>query len=147
MWDPARREGGAARGWAAPGTLLAAPWLPCGPPLVLRKISERWFLIYFFGIFPAYQNIQKPGQKKTALVALLKTASVRVSFVQIMQEWRKNSSKSVWKIRYVWDVSTPPSLAIACPQAIQSNELDATKKTLTNSFASLDVYKHVLRRV
>src|SRR3954462_9327125 len=38
------------------------------------------------------------------------------------------------------------SSAIACPQAIQFNELDATKKTLTNSFASLDVYKHVLRK-
>src|SRR3954470_16182133 len=40
-WDPARRAGGAARGWVAPGTLLAAPWLPCGPPLYLRKLSER----------------------------------------------------------------------------------------------------------
>src|SRR3954462_15489884 len=37
------------------------------------------------------------------------------------------------------------SSSISCPQAIQFNELDATKKTLTNSFASLDVYKHVLR--
>src|SRR3954466_7078934 len=41
-------------------------------------------------------------------------------------------------------VSTPPSLAIACPQAIQFNKLGATKKTLTNSFTSLEVYKHVL---
>ena len=97
-------------------------------------------------IFPAYQNIQKPEQKKTTRIALLKTASVRVSFVQIMQEWSQNNSKSVWKSRYVWDVSIPPSLAIAWPQAIQFNKLDATNKTWTNSFASLDVYKHVLQK-
>src|SRR4051812_23293917 len=40
VWDPPRRVGGAARSSAAPGTLLAAPWLPCGPPLVLRKLPE-----------------------------------------------------------------------------------------------------------
>src|SRR4051812_1580423 len=65
-----------------PGCPLAA----LCPPLDLRKLPERLFLIYVFGIFPAYLNIQKPAQKKTTLVALLKTASVRVSFVQIMQE-------------------------------------------------------------
>src|ERR1043165_5041076 len=32
VWDPPRRAGGVARGGVAPGTLLAAPWLPCAPP-------------------------------------------------------------------------------------------------------------------
>ena len=40
------------------------------------------------------------------MVVRLKTASVRVSFIQIMQIRVKNKSKSVWKSRYVWDVST-----------------------------------------
>ena len=38
-------------------------------------------------------------------VVLLKTASVRVSFIQIMQVRVQNKGKSVWKSRYVGDVS------------------------------------------
>src|SRR3954466_14338995 len=81
VWDPPRRAGGAARSWAAPGTLLAALWPPFGP----AEASGTYIFIYICWLFPAYLNIQKPAQKKTALVALLKTASVRVSVVQIMQ--------------------------------------------------------------
>ena len=36
---------------------------------------------------------------------LLKTAPVRVSFIQIMQVRVQNKGKSVWKSRYVGDVS------------------------------------------
>ena len=39
------------------------------------------------------------------MVILLKTASVRVSFIQIMQVRVQNKGKSVWKSRYVGDVS------------------------------------------
>ena len=39
------------------------------------------------------------------MVVLLKTASVRVSFIQIMQVRVQNKGKSVWKSRYVGDVS------------------------------------------
>ena len=39
------------------------------------------------------------------MVVLLKTASVRVSFIQIMQVRVQNKGKSVWKRRYVGDVS------------------------------------------
>ena len=39
------------------------------------------------------------------MVVLLKTASVRVSFIQIMQVRVQNKGKSVWKNRYVGDVS------------------------------------------
>ena len=51
------------------------------------------------------------------MAILLKTASVRVSSIQIMQVRVQNKGKSVWKSRYVGDVSTPPSLDLACPQA------------------------------
>src|ERR1043165_3006144 len=79
-----------------PGFPLAALWPPFGPAEAFGML----IFYIFFGIFPAYLNIQKPAQNKTALVALLKTASVRISFVQIMQEWRQNNRKSVWKSRY-----------------------------------------------
>ena len=39
------------------------------------------------------------------MVILLKTASVRVSSIQIMQVRVQNKGKSVWKSRYVGDVS------------------------------------------
>ena len=39
------------------------------------------------------------------MAVLLKTASVRVSFIQIMQVRVQNKGKSVWKIRYDGDVS------------------------------------------
>ena len=42
------------------------------------------------------------------MVVLLKTASVRVSFIQIMQVRIQNKGKSVWKSRYVGDVSPAP---------------------------------------
>ena len=39
------------------------------------------------------------------MAVLLKTASVRVSFIQIMQVRVQNKGKSVWKSRYAGDVS------------------------------------------
>ena len=65
---------------------MAAPWLPFWPPFGLAEASGTLIFNIIFWDFSAYLNIQKPAQKKIALVALLKTASVRVSFVQIMQE-------------------------------------------------------------
>ena len=44
--------------------------------------------------------------KNNTTVVLLKTTSVRVSFIQIMQVRVQNKGKSVWKSRYVGDVST-----------------------------------------
>ena len=52
-WDPPRRAGGTARGWAAPGTLLAALW----PPFGLPEASGALIFFIFFGIFLAYLNI------------------------------------------------------------------------------------------
>ena len=41
------------------------------------------------------------------MAILLKTASVRVSSIQIMQVRVQNKGKSVWKSRYDGDVSIP----------------------------------------
>ena len=43
------------------------------------------------------------------MAVLLKTASVQVSSIQIMQVGVQNKGKSVWKSRYVGDVSTFPN--------------------------------------
>ena len=43
------------------------------------------------------------------MAILLKTTSVRVSSIQIMQVRVQNKGKSVWKSRYVGDVSAPLS--------------------------------------
>src|SRR3954469_6076445 len=75
------RGQGLGRARHPPGCPLAALSPPFGP----SEASGTLIFYIFFGIFPAYLNIHKPAQKKTTLVALLKTASVRVSFVQIMQ--------------------------------------------------------------
>ena len=41
------------------------------------------------------------------MVVLLKTVSVRVSFIQIMQVRVQNKGKSVWKSRYVGEYQLP----------------------------------------
>ena len=50
------------------------------------------------------------------MAILLKTASIRVSSIQIMQVRVQNKGKSVWKSRYVGDVS------IINPQFIGSRQ-------------------------
>ena len=110
VWDPPRRPPGAAQGGRAhraPGHPLAPLW----PHFWLLVPSGAWIFCDFSWIFLRYLKIRFPAHNKTIQAALLKTASVRVSLVQIMQEWGQNNIKSVWKSRYVWDVSTPPSLA------------------------------------
>ena len=48
--------------------------------------------------------------KNNTMAILLKTASVRVISIQIMQVRVQNKGKSVWKSRYIGYISTPPSL-------------------------------------
>ena len=73
--------------------------------------------------------------KNNTMAILLKTASVRVSSIQIIQVRVQNKGKSVWKSRYDGDVSTPTSLN---PCLSLSNSVDKLKerKTFTNSVCS-----------
>ena len=48
------------------------------------------------------------------MVVLLKTASVRVSFIEIMQVRVQNKGKSIWKSRYVGDVSSSNIIGAEC---------------------------------
>src|SRR3989337_4548297 len=62
------------------------------------------------------------------MAILLKTTSVRVSLIQIMQIRIQNKSKSVWKSRYDRDVSTPPSLTHCLSSSNSVDKLKVTKK-------------------
>ena len=65
------------------------------------------------------------------MAILLKTASVRVSSIQIMQVRVQKRGKSVCKSRYVGDVSTPPSLN---PCLSSSNSVDKLKVIKKNFY-------------
>ena len=69
------------------------------------------------------------------MAILLKTASVRVSSIQIMQVRVQNKGKSVWKSRYDGDVSTPPSLNLCLSSSNSVDKLKVIKKNF---------YKHCL---
>ena len=64
------------------------------------------------------------------MAVLVKTASVRVSFIQIMQVRVQNKGKSVWKSRYVGDVSTPPCLNLCLSPSNPVDKLKVIKKSL-----------------
>ena len=64
------------------------------------------------------------------MAVLLKTTSVRVSSVQIMQVRVQNKGKSVWKSRYVGDVSTPPCLNLCLSSSNLVDKLKVIKKKI-----------------
>src|SRR4051812_18109905 len=62
------------------------------------------------------------------MTILLKTASVRVSSIQIMQVRVQNKGKRVWKSRYDGDVSTPPTLTHFLSLSNSVDKLKVIKK-------------------
>ena len=62
------------------------------------------------------------------MAILLKTTSVRVSSIQIMQIRVQNKGKKVWKSRYDRDVSTPPSLTHCLSSSNSVDKLKVIKK-------------------
>ena len=62
------------------------------------------------------------------MAILLKTTSVRVSSIQIMQDRVKNKGKRVWKSRYDGDLSTPPSLTHCLSSSNSVDKLKVIKK-------------------
>ena len=73
------------------------------------------------------------------MAVLLKTTSVRVSFIQIMQVRVQNKGKSVWKSRYVGDVSTPPSLNLCLSSSNSVDKLKSDKEKLLQTLFALVV--------
>ena len=81
------------------------------PPWICRSFQELLFL-----------------HKNNTMAVLLNTTSVRVSSIQIMQVRVQNKGKSVWKSRYVGDVSTPPSLNLCLSSSNSVDKLKLIKK-------------------
>ena len=111
----------AARGAAATG--LVAHWpVPSGGSL------RRYFSFIPEKISVNFQDVPRSSisAQNNTMAILLKTASVRVSSIQIMQIRVQNKGKRVWKSRYDGDVSTPPSLK---PCLSSSNSVDKLKET------------------
>ena len=91
----ARLEGGAPW-WVVPTQVPPPVILSSRNSLLLYKKSSQSFVPFRELLFL---------HKNNTMVVLLKTASVRVSFIQIMQIRVQNKRKSVKKSRYDGDVS------------------------------------------
>jgi len=104
----------------------------------------QWVLVPVFFIY-SIKNLQKVSSnsknfyfctKNNTMAILLKTASVRVSSIQIMQIRGQNKSKSVWKSRYDRDVSTPPSLTHCLSSSNSVDKLKVIKRNFYKLFCS-----------
>ena len=108
-----------------------APW-PCGALVApLQWVLAPVFFIYSKIILRKFSSNSENFYfctKNNTMAVLLKTASVRVSFIQIMQIRGQNKSKSVWKSRYVGDVSAPPSLTHCLSSSNSVDKLKVIKK-------------------
>ena len=101
-------------------------------PLVF--IFGEDFLLFFLRCSVEFQDIPRIFifcTKNNTMAVLLKTASVWVSSIQIIQVRVQNKGKSVWKSRYDGDVSTPPSLN---PCLSSSNSVDKLKEKKKNVY-------------
>ena len=120
----AHEAGGAPRGAGAP----PPSWTGGGPPNV--DLSSSIFYIFQNNsplIFRSFRELLFLHKNNTMAI-LLKTASVRVSSIQIMQVRVQNKGKSVWKSRYDGDVSTPPSLNLCLSSSNSVDKLKVIKK-------------------
>ena len=108
----------------APPTLVARRWAPwpsslAGIFIIFWKVSPWSFRSFRERLLLHINN---------TMVVLLKTASVWVSSIQIMQVRVQNKGKSVWKSRYIGDVSTPPSLNLCLSSSNSVDKLKVIKK-------------------
>ena len=124
------------RGDALGGRARPPPsWPGCGPPS-LDSFASIFYIFQKYSPWSvrSFQELLFLHKNNTMAIRL-KTTSVWVSSIQIMQVRVQNKGKSVWKSRYDGDVSTPPSLNPCLPS---SNSVDKLKerKPFTNSVCS-----------
>ena len=120
----AHEAGGVPRRVGAP----PPSWTGCGPPDV--DFSSSIFNIFRKDVpwsFMSFRELLFLHINNT-MVILLKTASVRVSSIQIMQVRVQNKGKSVWKSRYDGDVSTPPRLNLCLSSSNSVDKLKVIKR-------------------
>ena len=121
---------GGPRGRGRPRGAGAPPpsWKGCGPP----GLDSFANIFYYFQksspwSFRSFRELLFLHKDNTMAI-LLKTASVRVSSIQIMQVRVQNKGKSVWKSRYDGDVSTPPRLNLCLSSSNSVDKLKVIKK-------------------
>ena len=118
------RQGACPRGWGSP----PRSWRGCGP-----HNADSFAGIFYYvqkvapWIFRSFRQLLFLHKNNT-IVVLLKTMSVQVSSIQIMQVRVQNKGKSVWKSRYVGDVSTHPSLNLCLSSSNSVDKLKVIKK-------------------
>ena len=129
-WDP-QDQRARPRGWARPPPL----WAGGGSPLV-----DSFANIFYLSNKNPCKVRSSPrtlfSHKNNTMVVLLKTASVRVSSIQIMQIRVQNRGKRVWKSRYDRDVSTPPSLNLCLSSSNSVDKLKVEKENFYELFCS-----------
>ena len=108
---------------------------PCG-----QGVGPLWLILsLIFFIYSKNNLCEVSGHSENFLflhknntkTILLKTSSVRVSSIQIMQIRILNKGKRVWKSRYDGDVSTPLSLTHCLSS---SNSVDKVKVIKKNFY-------------
>jgi hypothetical protein len=116
-----------------------APWwvvpTQCPPPVVLGSRNSLLLYKKSSQSFIPFRELLFLHKNNT-MVVLLKTVSVRVSFIQIMQIRIQNKRKSVRKSIYDGDVSTPPSLNLCLSSSNSVDKLKVKKKTFYELFCS-----------
>ena len=103
-------------------------WTGCGPPGV-DSFASIFYLFQHVSslIFRSFWELLFLHKSNTMAI-LLKTTSVRVSSIQIMQVRVQNKGKNVWKSRYDGDVSTPPSLNLCLSSSNSVDKLKVIKR-------------------
>ena len=106
-------------------------------PTLVDRVWPPWSSS-FASIFYIFQNLSSWSFRSfrellflhinNNMAILLKTASVRVSSIQIMQVRVQNKVKSVWKSRYGGHVSTSPSLNLCLSSSNSVDKLKVIKK-------------------
>ena len=123
-WGRWSVRGPTRQGAGAPPTLVDRWWAPW--PSSFARI-----FYYFWKVVPwSFRSFRELLflHKNNTMAILLKTTSVRVSSIQIMQVRVQNKGKSVWKSRYDGDVSTPPSLNLCLSSSNSVDKLKVIKK-------------------
>ena len=120
----AHEAGGAPRGVGVP----PPSWTGCGPP-GLDSFASIFYIFQKYSpwSFRSFRELLFLHKNNTMAI-LLKTTSVWVSSIQIMQVRVQNKGKSVWKSRYDGDVSTPPGLNLCLPSSNLVDKLKVMKK-------------------
>ena len=129
-WDPQDRRAPLG-GRACPPPL----WTGCGPRVDSFASIFYKFQKYSPWSFRSFRELLFLHKNNTMAI-LLKTTSVRVSSIQIMQVRVQNKGKSVWRSRYDGDVSTPPSLNHCLSSSNSVDKLKVEKKNFYELFCA-----------